>query len=411
MAVSFEWLIDPVTPEEFFRDYYEKKPLLIEARDRSKFNPLLSIDAIDRFLATTSPCHPDVFLVDAARELSAEDYSFRSGMPQGRLDLPRVYQHFASGSTIAISHLHECMPELAALCRAAERTFSGHFQTNIYLSPPNAQGFKTHFDSHDVFVLQVAGSKLWTLNDTLIELPLHGQAFEPDNHIPGPASRELTLRAGDLFYCPRGLFHAARSNDEVSLHITLGLIGKTWADAMAEAVSEACLASPAFRANLPIGFADEAFNREAARRTFHALVDKFAAETKLDPILDRLVEDFVKSRRPDFAGGLKELHVAPEITAGSRALAKPHIVYLLREEGEQLSIFFGSTQITLPSFTAEAVRHALRGAPFTVRELSGQLDEAGKIVLVKRLIKEGLLTRAETAAPSLAHPAKTALVA
>ena len=226
MAVSFEWLIDPVTPEEFFRDYYEKKPLLIEARDRSRFNPLLSIDTIDRFLATTSPCHPDVFLVDAARELSPADYSFQSGMPQGRLDLPRVYEHFASGSTIAISHLHESLPELAALCRAAECKFSGHFQTNIYLSPPNAQGFKTHFDSHDVFVLQVSGSKLWTLNDTLIELPLHGQAFEPDRHVPGPVTRELTLRAGDVFYCPRGLFHAARSTDEVSLHITLGLIGQ-----------------------------------------------------------------------------------------------------------------------------------------------------------------------------------------
>ena len=411
MSISFEWLIDPVTPEEFFRDYYEKKPLLIEARDRSKFNPLLSIDAIDRFLATTSPCHPDVFLVDAARELSPEDYSFQSGMPQGRLDLPRVYQHFNSGSTIAISHLHESLPELAGLCRAVERSFSGHFQTNIYLSPPNAQGFKTHFDSHDVFVLQASGSKLWTLNDTLIELPLHGQAFEPDRHIPGPVTRELTLRSGDLFYCPRGLFHAARSTDEVSLHITLGLIGKTWADAMAEAVSEACLASPAFRANLPVGFADEPFDREAARRTFRALVDKFAKETSLDPILDRLVEDFVKSRRPDFVGGLKELHEVPEITAGTRVGAKPDIVYLLRKEGEQLSIFFGSTQITLPSFTAESVRRALHGSPISVRDLPGQLDEAGKVVLVKRLIKEGLLTRAESAVPSLARSAETTLVA
>jgi hypothetical protein len=411
MQISFEWLIDPVTPEEFFRDYYEKKPLLIEARDRSKFNPLLSIDAIDRFLATTSPCHPGVFLVDAARDLAPEDYTFQSGAPQGLLDLPRVYEHFASGATISISHLHESLPELAALCRAVERRFSGHFQTNIYLSPPNAQGFKTHFDSHDVFVLQIAGSKLWTLNDTLIELPLHGQGFEPDKHIPGPVTRELTLRAGDLFYCPRGLFHAARSTDEVSLHITLGLIGKTWADVMAEAVSEACLASPAFRANLPIGFAEETFDRAAARATFGALLDKFAREASLDPVLDRLVEDFVKSRRPDFRGGLTELHGAGEITSMSRAIAKPHIVYMLREDGEQLSIFFGSTQITLPSFTAEAVRHALRGEPFTVRELSGQLDEPGKIVLVKRLIKEGLLTRAEGAPASQPRAAKAALVA
>jgi ribosomal protein L16 Arg81 hydroxylase len=105
------------------------------------------------------------------------------------------------------------LAELAALCRAVEQVFSGHFQTNIYLSPPNAQGFGTHFDSHDVFVLQVAGSKLWTLYDTVVELPLRGQAFDKDKHHPEPPSREIVIRAGDLFYCPRGLFHSARSSN------------------------------------------------------------------------------------------------------------------------------------------------------------------------------------------------------
>ena len=119
--------------------------------------------------------------------------------------------------------MHERLPSLAALCRAVERTFSSHFQTNIYLSPRNAQGFKTHYDSHDVFVLQVSGSKHWTLvRHASIELPLRGQGFDPEKHIPGPPTREFTIQAGDVLYCPRGLFHAARATDEVSLHITLG---------------------------------------------------------------------------------------------------------------------------------------------------------------------------------------------
>ena len=59
-------------------------------------------------------------------------------------------------------------PKLAALCRAMEKAFSSHFQANVYLSPPNAQGFGTHFDSHDVFVLQVAGSKIWTLSSSFM---------------------------------------------------------------------------------------------------------------------------------------------------------------------------------------------------------------------------------------------------
>jgi hypothetical protein len=391
MMLSFEWLIEPVAPATFFGDYFERKPLLIPGRDPERFKSLLSIEVIDRYLAGTQPSYPDVFLVDAARELKAEDYS----LPEagGRLDLPRAYQLFESGATISLGQLHERIPELAALCRSVERTFSGHFQTNIYLSPRNAQGFKTHYDSHDVFVLQVAGSKHWTLYDTQIELPLRGQGFEPDTHIPGPATSELTLKAGDVFYCPRGLFHAARSTDDVSLHITLGLIGKTWAEVMIEAVSEACLAVPAFRAHLPVGYANPGFDMRQAEATFRSLLEDLARNARLAPILARFTEGFVTSRRPALDGCLQELDSAPKVSCDSRLVARPHLIYLLQDEGEKLVILFGSTQITLPSFTRDAVTFALSGQPFLVSDLPGGLDEAGKVVLARRLIREGMLVR------------------
>src|SRR5262245_58604436 len=333
--LSFEWLIDPVAPKAFLSDYYERKPLLIEGRDPAKFSSLLSVEAIDRHLSGSSPTHPEVFLVDAARELKPTDYAFPES---GRIDLPRVYQLFQSGATISVRQLHERVVPLAALCRAMEHVFSSHFQTNIYLSPRDAQGFKTHFDSHDVFVLQVSGSKHWTLYDTLIELPLHGQGFESEQHIPGAPTRELTLRAGDVPYCPRGLFHSARSTDEVSLHITLGLMGKTWADVMVEAISEACLASPAFRANLPAGFANPGFDRGGAETIFKGLVEEFARSATLGPILDRLAQTFVSTRRPAFEGCLEELDSPLPLSRTSRLVARPHLLYLLREEAERLIV-------------------------------------------------------------------------
>ncbi|HET7156817.1 MAG TPA: hypothetical protein VFI87_15755, partial [Hyphomicrobiaceae bacterium] len=88
MAVSFEWLIDPIVPTTFFAEFYERKPLLVETQQRSKFESLLSIDAIDQYLSTTTPCISDVFLIDAARELKPEDYSFPNSEPPGRIDLP-----------------------------------------------------------------------------------------------------------------------------------------------------------------------------------------------------------------------------------------------------------------------------------------------------------------------------------
>jgi ribosomal protein L16 Arg81 hydroxylase len=389
--LSFEWLIDPVAPETFLSDYYERQPLLIEGRDPAKFSSLLSVAAIDRYLATSSPYNPEVFLVDAARELKPDDYTLADG--SGRIDLPRAYRLFHSGATISISQLQERLPELAELCRSVEHTFSCQFQTNIYLSPRNAQGFKTHYDSHDVFVLQVAGSKQWTLYDDGVELPLRSQGFRPGENVPGPITRELTVRAGDVLYCPRGVFHAARATDEVSLHITLGVIGKTWADVMIEAMSEACLASPAFRAHLPAGFARPGFDARQAEATFKALIESFARNARLAPILERFADSFVTSRHPSFEGCLAELDSPPPISLDSRVVARAHLVYLLREEGESLVVMFGPTQISLPAFTRLPLEAALGGEPFRVSDLPGPLDDAGKIVLVQRLIREGMLVR------------------
>jgi len=393
MTFSFAWLLEPVTPEAFFTQSYERQPLLIARNEARRYEALLSLASIDRFLATTSPCHPEVFLVDAARKLTAEDYTLGESERAGQLDLARVYELFRTGATISIRRLNESLPELAALCRAVEKVFSAHFQTNVYLSPPQAQGFGTHFDSHDVFVLQVAGSKLWTLYDTLIELPLHGQGFDKTKHQPGPPSREIELRAGDLFYCPRGLFHSARATEEASLHITLGLIGKTWADVMAEAVSVACLASPEFRANLPAGFANPDFDASAARTAFRALVQRFAREADLTPILERLAQDFVISRHPDFTGALQEIDGEGAVTRDTRLAARPHLIWRLTLEADQVILLFGASRLSFPAVAAEPLRFALQGEPFAVGALPGRLDESSKIVLARRLLREGLLLR------------------
>ncbi|MCL4675526.1 MAG: hypothetical protein KJZ59_05775, partial [Pararhodobacter sp.] len=70
-------------------------------------------------------------------------------------------------------------------CRALESVLSCDLQTNIYLTPDNAQGFRTHYDSHDVIVLQTHGSKTWNIYESPLELPLRSQAFDPQGFTPG----------------------------------------------------------------------------------------------------------------------------------------------------------------------------------------------------------------------------------
>jgi hypothetical protein len=157
-----------------------------------------------------------------------------------------------------LEYLDIVVQTLAAFCRSLEREFSVAFQTNAYLTPARAQGAKYHYDSHDVFVLQIAGSKHWTISGTPVELPLRGQDFDPSEHERGQPTLDFELEAGDFAYIPRGVVHDARSSESTSLHITVGVL---------LVPAQTCCwnglrTSAAFRKARCPGFARQAFNRE-----------------------------------------------------------------------------------------------------------------------------------------------------
>jgi len=158
------------------------------------------------------------------------------------------------------------------------------------------------------------------------------------------------------------------------------------------------LASPAFRANLPAGFADANFDATRANATFRALLETLVRTADCEPILERFAEDFVTSRRPDLSGTLEERIDAAAITPATAVAPRPHLVFRLRDEGENVALLFGSTTLTFPAVVREPLAFALQGSAFVVRDLPGRLDDAGKVVLARRLIKEGLLVRRTAAA-------------
>jgi lysine-specific demethylase/histidyl-hydroxylase NO66 len=105
---------------------------------------------------------------------------------------------------------------------------------------------------------------------------------------------------------------------------------------------------------------------------------------------------------------LQEASGAPAIGPDSRVAPRPHLICSLREEGDGLVLLFGSTRLTFPAAVREPLTFALQGQPFAVRDLPGRLDDAGKLVLVRRLVKEGLLVRsAEPARERRPQPANT----
>ena len=72
-------IISPKKAEEFFRDHWEKKPLVVNRRSPEFFSHLLNIDDIDHIITTSDIRFPDIRLISAVQDIARDEYAFEGG--------------------------------------------------------------------------------------------------------------------------------------------------------------------------------------------------------------------------------------------------------------------------------------------------------------------------------------------
>jgi hypothetical protein len=115
-----------------------------------------------------------------------------------------------------------------------KQCFGFRTNVNLYFTPKGSHAFEAHFDWMESFILQIYGSKNWTLyalggqNEIAsldpFPLPFPSQKFKPSAEmLINPA--HILLSPGDVLYVPSGLIHEASTQDldEESLHLTFGV--------------------------------------------------------------------------------------------------------------------------------------------------------------------------------------------
>lgn len=135
-------------------------------------------------------------------------------------------EYIAKGATLRVRDIDRSSPMLAAFTRTVSRVYAAKSQINLYLTPPATAGFPPHFDNTDVFILQVAGSKKWSLYheySNRVPLPDPDVAWEPERFQPLGEAETHIVKVGDVLYLPRGAMHSAVCTDEESLHLTISL--------------------------------------------------------------------------------------------------------------------------------------------------------------------------------------------
>jgi ribosomal protein L16 Arg81 hydroxylase len=384
-AFDFPRVLQPLTPEVFFQEYWEQRPLLLSRDKPGYFSSLFSLPELEDVLWSTRPGWGGVQLANHQRGEGWIDYTTQPP------SLERLARAYAQGDTLVLNDMQLRSRSIAALCRSFETAFTFVVNVNLYLTPRGAQGLSPHFDTQDAFILQIEGSKHWRLYPACVELPLDEMA----GPLPEGACREplmtAHLRAGDVLYMPRGVVHEALTSEEPSMHLTVGLGVLSWKTLLDEAVQLASEQGVDFRRALPPG----CLTREEAlphlRAGLEALLAKLPSQVHAEQAVERLTQRYLRQVQPLPDEDLQQVAQAREPGVDTRVRKREGLLCRVRQMGNSIRLEFPGGSVEGPKPIEPALRFVSEAREFTINELPGGLSERSKLVLARRLIAEGVL--------------------
>ncbi|HEX8096310.1 MAG TPA: cupin domain-containing protein [Jatrophihabitans sp.] len=307
----------------------------------------------------------------------------------------KVLGLLTDGATLVLQALHRTWPPLVHFGSRLSAELGHPVQINCYLTPPQNQGFAPHYDTHDVFVLQVAGRKRWVVHRPVLTDPLPGQDWEQHRAAVAARSAEpplldLTLQPGDALYLPRGFVHSAMAQGDTSIHLTVGVHPVTRHDLLKHLLAEAA-GEPSLRASLPLGgdLADEGRLADQLRETVQAFV-AFADAGRLSQVAGRLADELAESTRPEPIEPMAQLAALAALTPADCFRLRPGLRARLERRPDAVLVKAVDTSISLPLSAESALRYALSGEPVSAATLPG-LDAEDALALVRRLLTAAVL--------------------
>lgn len=384
-------LLAPIPVDQFFSDYWEQRTLLIPRNQAGYYDSVLTVGDLDQHLQSrqlpahffrvvrkSEPVPPEKWACRAPEQKGVEAEALLVVVPE------KLWGEYLAGSTIIINGTQRSIPPLIEFCTALEREWLVGAQTNLYLTPPRAQGFAAHYDSHCVCVLQVHGEKTWRLYESDNQLPVTSKAYRTEAP-PGKLEQELMLRPGDLLYLPRGQVHEACTSDSASLHITLGLFPHYTFD-LVEQLTELAKLEPALRR----GFSLRP-DRQGGLVDSQARLAAWLTQADLAKLPGLAHQRWLRQRLASQRGRFTDVLRADQLTATSRVARRRDVAFTTARRGEELVLTVADHTLTVPALVAPALPWLERAEPFQPTQLPALLLPPRKVQLAADLVRLGVL--------------------
>lgn len=277
---GFDALIAPMAKDEFLDDYYERSACHIPGA-AGKFDRLCDWEGMNTIVNDRLALHSKIKLVAEKQSLPPEA-------------LDHIDHWLRRGATLVIDRINLLDPIIARFSETLGRDLNLPAWINAYMSWPGKQGFDIHFDTHDVFVVQTAGSKRWAVYQPTKPLPLDQQKNQPKGDPPPESEKyfECVLTQGDVLYIPRGHWHYAVS-ETPSIHLTVGITARSSVDFLQWLTLKLRDSDPEWRRNFPVIEAAQFGGGRAPavlERDLDAFRERLRAVADDDCLMERLLE-------------------------------------------------------------------------------------------------------------------------
>ena len=392
-------LADLVDDVERFRAHdVFRRPRVTSPAGRRDPAHFASTDALWADLLERSGRRPGFRLV--SNGITLDSARLTRGARIGNSDLTdlaspnQVIGAYRGGATVALQGLHLTDPRLARFANNLALELDQPVQINAYLSPAAARGLEVHFDYHDVFVVQLEGTKrwrVWSPTETSRD-PIGGKHTVPRPKLEDldDPLLDLVLEPGDVLYLPRGHPHVAETTDQASSHLTVGLLAITWHRIVRRAIDQEIEAGR-LRSSIPLSTLEPSIEPGPTPDLAGLQVDLLSVANR------RWVAHEIWDRQA--ATRLRPRHrVAPAAADGQLTVAPGPLITLSRS-GSRSLLFIGDRTISMPDEAHPFLVALLSGeGPFTRAHLPG-LDDASSRVVIDRLLDEGVLVEQSAERP------------
>ena len=385
---GFDSLIAPIGRERFFSEYFERKPFLVRRNIANYFDSLFSLEAVDALLGTRMLREPDIRRISSSHKKKGFTEFSRDGVA----DRNALLRGHAEGDTLVFDQADRLHPPLDRALAQCEAEIRLPFRVNAFLTPPGRKGFNLHYDTHEVIVLQVSGTKNWRICDNPLPLPHEEQQYSHALTDSANVIAELTLHPGDMLYLPRGYIHDASSTDTTSLHISIALRTRALREVALVGLKRELMASAPMR---KMAIFDQ-HATPAAMAGLRSQLHELAERIDLGGALDEVLHAFIMGRSRPVEGRLLELERAQPIDHDTPLRVREDCLFHPFARGESIRLAVDGKTVTLPAAVRPVLDYMRSSGTFCAQNLPG-LEYESRLLLAKKLHAAGMLRPAARA--------------